>query len=67
MGVKPKYILVTWIQIPGFDEMNWKMVAKVPTNNLASNLIGSSASLLWGVPVNVKPCKIRDVKERVVS
>jgi hypothetical protein len=46
--------------------MNWKIVVKIPPNSPASDPVGSSASLLWGVPVKVKPCQIRDVKGPVV-
>lgn len=46
--------------------MNWKIVLKVPPNSPASHPIGSPASLLWGVPVKVKPRQIRDVEEPVV-
>lgn len=37
MGVKPKYVVVTWIQVPSFDELNWKIVFKVPPNGPASD------------------------------
>lgn len=63
MGVKPKYIVVTWIQIPSFDEVNWKIVLKILPNGPASDPVGSPASLLWGTPVKVKPCHIRDIEE----
>lgn len=66
MRVKPKYVVVTWIQIQSFDEMNWKIVLKVPPNGPASDPVGSPASLLWGAPVKVKPRQIRDVEEPVV-
>lgn len=46
--------------------MNWKIVLKVPPNGPASDPVGSPASLLWGLPVKVKPCQIRDVEEPVV-
>lgn len=54
MGVKPKYIAVTWIQIPSFDEVNWKTVLKIPPNGPASDPFGSPASLLWGY-AKIKP------------
>ena len=47
--------------------MNWKIVLKVPPNGPASDPFGSSASLLWGLPVKVKPCQVREVEEPVVA
>lgn len=66
MGMKPKYVVVTWIQIPSFDEMNWKIVLKIPPHGPASDPVGSPAPLLWGTPVKVKPCHIRDIEEPIV-
>ena len=66
MGVKPKYVVVTWIQIRSFDEMNWKIVLKVPPNGPVSDPVGSPASLLWRMPIEVQPCKIRNVEKPVV-
>lgn len=66
MGVKPKYVVVTWIQITSFDEMNWKVVIKVLPNGPISDPVGSPASLLWSTPVKIEPCQVRDVQEPVV-
>ena len=46
--------------------MNWKIVLKVPPNGPVSDPFRSSASLLWGLPVKVKPCQVRKVEEPVV-
>lgn len=67
MGVIPKYVVVTWIQIRSFDEMNWKIVGKVLPNSPASEPLRSSASLLWGTPIEIKPRKIRNVEKPVVA
>lgn len=66
MRVKSKYVVVTGIQIPSFDEMNWKILLKVPPNGPASDPIRPSTSLLWGTPIKVKPRQVRDVKEPVI-
>ena len=47
--------------------MNWKIVLKVPPNGPASDPFGSSASLLRGLPVKVKPCQVGEVEEPVVA
>ena len=46
--------------------MNWKIVLKIPPNGPTSDPVGPPASLLWGTPVKVKPCHIRDVEEPIV-
>lgn len=47
--------------------MNWKIVGKVLPNSPASEPLRSSASLLWGTPIEIKPRKIRNVEKPVVA
>lgn len=46
--------------------MNWKIVLKVFPKSPIFDPAGSPASLLWGMPVKVKPRQIRDVKKPIV-
>lgn len=43
--------------------MNWKIVPEVSPNLPVSNTVGFPASFLWGPPIKVEPCQIREVKE----
>lgn len=67
MGVEAKYVIATQIQVLGLDEMDWKIVVKMPPNGPASDPIGSPAPLLWGSPVKEEPGQIRDVEVPVVA